>query len=102
MSSTSMGSQTARIGFQARQTPTRVLATLALAVMNSISGKPNSQDWIPSETDANAGFGHFGSCCYELDIWEANEISTVFTPHPCETVGQERCEGTPCGDNKSG
>merc|ERR1712055_1170318 len=67
-----------------------------------INGEPNSQDWIPSETDANAGFGHFGSCCYELDIWEANEISTVFTPHPCETVGQERCEGTPCGDNKSG
>ena len=37
-----------------------------------------SQDWIPSDTDPNAGFGHFGSCCYELDIWEANEISTVF------------------------
>ena len=35
------------------------------------------QDWIPSETDANAGFGHYGSCCFELDIWEANEISTV-------------------------
>jgi len=67
-----------------------------------INGEPNSQDWIPSETDANAGFGHFGSCCYELDIWEANEISTVFTPHPCDTVGQERCEGTPCGDNKAG
>ena len=38
------------------------------------------KDWIPSETDANAGFGHFGSCCYELDIWEANEISTVIIP----------------------
>ena len=95
------------------------------------------QDWIPSETDANAGFGHYGSCCFELDIWEANEISTVtdlfsscqncvktiailirsisrcieashqahcqvYTPHPCDTVGQQRCEGTPCGDNKSG
>merc|ERR1719234_114182 len=40
MSSASMGSQTARIGFQARQTQTRVLATLAPAVMNLISGRP--------------------------------------------------------------
>merc|ERR1719234_2896842 len=40
MSSTSMGSRTVRIGFQARQTPTRVLATLAPAVMNLIYGKP--------------------------------------------------------------
>ena len=43
-----------------------------------LSGLTNAlQDWIPSETDANAGFGHYGSCCFELDIWEANEISTV-------------------------
>merc|ERR1719234_1421960 len=40
MSSTSMESLTARIGFQARQTPTRVLATLAPAAMSLISGKP--------------------------------------------------------------
>merc|ERR1719234_798586 len=40
MSSTSMGNQTARIGFRARQMLTRVLATLAPAVTNLISGKP--------------------------------------------------------------
>merc|ERR1719234_2978888 len=40
MSSTSMGNLTARIGFQARQMLTRVLATLAPAVTNLISGKP--------------------------------------------------------------
>lgn len=32
-----------------------------------------------------------------MDIWEANQISTAYTPHPCGTVGQERCEGDDCG-----
>ena len=67
-----------------------------------INGEPNCEDWVPSETDANGGAGHYGSCCFELDIWEANEVSTVYTPHPCDTIGPQRCEGTPCGDNKSG
>lgn len=33
-----------------------------------------------------------------MDIWEANSISTAYTPHPCSTVGQTRCDGIECGD----
>lgn len=33
-----------------------------------------------------------------MDIWEANKISTAFTPHPCSITGQSRCSGTACGD----
>lgn len=34
-----------------------------------------------------------------MDIWEANSISTAFTPHPCNSTGQTRCEGSDCGDD---
>jgi len=38
-----------------------------------------------------------GICCVEMDIWEANMHATAFTPHPCNTTGPMRCEGTECG-----
>jgi len=31
-------------------------------------------------------------------LWEANEISTAYTPHPCENAGLYRCSGTDCGE----
>ncbi|KDN35458.1 hypothetical protein RSAG8_11541, partial [Rhizoctonia solani AG-8 WAC10335] len=31
-----------------------------------------------------------------MDIWEANEISTAYTPHPCTVTSQTRCSGTDC------
>jgi cellulose 1,4-beta-cellobiosidase len=42
--------------------------------------------------------GGYGMCCFEMDIWEANSISTAYTPHTCSVVGQTRCEGQECGD----
>ena len=49
------------------------------------------------------GLGKYGSCCAEMDIWEANSMATAYTPHPCdEGITQYRCEGTDCGDNASG
>merc|ERR1712002_369238 len=69
--------------------------------MKWINGEANCEDWQPSDNDINSGVGHYGTCCIEMDIWEANTVATAYTPHPCETVGQERCEGTPCGDNAS-
>lgn len=33
-----------------------------------------------------------------MDLWEANSISTAYTPHPCSSVGPTRCSGTECGD----
>merc|ERR1719313_181978 len=52
--------------------------------------------------------GHYGACCNEMDIWEANSRSTAYTPHPCTLKGGQtmpgvyRCEGTECGDNDKG
>lgn len=57
----------------------------------------NAEGWTASTNDPNAGHGNYGSCCSEMDIWEANSISTAYTPHPCGTVGQDRCEGDDCG-----
>lgn len=47
------------------------------------------------------GLGHYGACCAEMDIWEANNMATAYTPHPCDidSPGQYMCEGTECGDN---
>nr|P62694.1 RecName: Full=Exoglucanase 1; AltName: Full=1,4-beta-cellobiohydrolase; AltName: Full=Cellobiohydrolase 7A; Short=Cel7A; AltName: Full=Exocellobiohydrolase I; Short=CBHI; AltName: Full=Exoglucanase I; Flags: Precursor [Trichoderma reesei]P62695.1 RecName: Full=Exoglucanase 1; AltName: Full=1,4-beta-cellobiohydrolase; AltName: Full=Exocellobiohydrolase I; Short=CBHI; AltName: Full=Exoglucanase I; Flags: Precursor [Trichoderma koningii]pir/S45380/ cellulose 1,4-beta-cellobiosidase (EC 3.2.1.91) len=71
-----------------------------------INGQANVEGWEPSSNNANTGIGGHGSCCSEMDIWEANSISEALTPHPCTTVGQEICEGDGCGgtysDNRYG
>ncbi|PSN61977.1 exoglucanase-like protein 1 precursor [Corynespora cassiicola Philippines] len=63
-----------------------------------INGAANSDGWQPNPNDKNAGTGKLGACCAEMDIWEANSISTAYTPHPCKTTGLKSCEGTECGD----
>lgn len=57
-----------------------------------INGEANSKDWVNDQ-------GHYGSCCAEFDIWEANKWANAFTVHPCRTPGPYRCEGTECGDD---
>merc|ERR1711860_168494 len=64
-----------------------------------ISGEANVKDWKPSDNDPNAGIGHYGICCNEMDIWESNKHDQAFTPHTCKPDGYKRCEGTDCGDN---
>lgn len=32
-----------------------------------------------------------GSCCSEMDIWEANSNAAAFTPHPCTVDEQTAC-----------
>jgi cellulose 1,4-beta-cellobiosidase len=66
-----------------------------------INGYGNVQGWVPSTNDPNAGVGDLGSCCVEMDIWEANSISTAYTAHPCETVTQHMCNTTNCGGTYS-
>lgn len=61
----------------------------------------NVESWEPSKNDKNAGVGGHGSCCNEMDIWEANSISTAVTPHPCDAAGQTMCEGDKCGGTYS-
>jgi len=70
--------------------------------MKFITGEANAEGWAASDNDVNAGTGKYGSCCVEMDIWESNSVATAYTPHTCDTVGNVRCEGTPCGDNASG
>ena len=45
-----------------------------------------TQDW--DGTSADSGVGKYGTCCVELDIWEANSISAAYTNHPCEITGE--------------
>lgn len=59
------------------------------------------EGWEPSSSDKNAGVGGHGSCCPEMDIWEANSISTAVTPHPCDDVSQTMCSGDACGGTYS-
>eukprot|EP00466_Bigelowiella_natans_P018951 jgi/Bigna1/58209/fgenesh1_pm.64_\ len=56
-----------------------------------INGEANVLDW-------NAGVGHYGTCCAEMDIWESNKAASAYTAHTCSKPGQIRCEGTDCGD----
>merc|ERR1711935_167903 len=67
-----------------------------------INGEANTINWAPSETDPNSGGGKYGSCCAEMDLWEANSRSQAFTTHPCTVSGLFRCDGVDCGDNVSG
>ena len=64
-----------------------------------INGEGNSDGWVPSPTDKNAGSGKYGTCCMEMDIWEANTNAQAFTAHPCSVNGHYRCEGEECGDS---
>jgi len=59
-----------------------------------ISGEANVKNW-----NATTAMGAYGSCCTEMDIWEANSEATQWTPHACTGTGGQRCE-TPasCGD----
>jgi cellulose 1,4-beta-cellobiosidase len=66
-----------------------------------INGEANVEGWSGSTNDPNAGAGKYGSCCSEMDIWEANNMATAFTPHPCTEIGQSRCEGESCGGTYS-
>ncbi|PVF96188.1 hypothetical protein CPB86DRAFT_709574, partial [Serendipita vermifera] len=67
-----------------------------------INGEANVEGWNPSDTDPNAGSGRYGSCCNEMDVWEANSISNAFTPHGCTKESQYRCDGLECGDTSAG
>ncbi|KAB5590491.1 1,4-beta-D-glucan cellobiohydrolase [Ceratobasidium theobromae] len=61
-----------------------------------INGEANVNNWTGSSSDPNSGTGQYGTCCSEMDVWEANSISTAYTPHPCTVDGQTRCEGSDC------
>ena len=53
-----------------------------------INGEPNMEGW-ETGNDANSGTGKYGTCCYELDIWEANSMASAYTNHPCTVQGDK-------------
>jgi len=69
-----------------------------------IEGEANVIDWSsnPNDKSNNMGSGKYGSCCAEMDIWEANSMATAYTPHTCGIEGLLKCEGIECGDNDKG
>lgn len=54
----------------------------------------NLLNWTP--TTPSSGYGNYGSCCPDVDVWEANSISTSTIAHPCLANGQYRCTGSAC------
>ncbi|TPR11185.1 putative integral membrane protein [Aspergillus niger] len=66
-----------------------------------INGEANCDGWEPSSNNVNTGVGDHGSCCAEMDVWEANSISNAFTAHPCDSVSQTMCDGDSCGGTYS-
>ena len=63
-------------------------------VHTPLSMQANVEGW--NATSANAGTGSLGTCCSEMDIWEANSDAAAFTPHPCTVNGQTECTGDDC------
>jgi len=64
-----------------------------------MKGEANLLNWNSTNVPP---VGHYGACCAEMDIWEANSRATAYTPHPCSQPGFTKCEGTTCGDNAAG
>ncbi|KAF7299094.1 Glucanase [Mycena indigotica] len=62
-----------------------------------IGGQANVVNWTGSASDANSGTGSTGTCCNEMDIWEANQYGSAYTPHPCSVTKQTACTGLDCG-----
>ena len=54
--------------------------------------------FINGEANTNSS----GSCCNEMDLWEANGRATALTPHTCSIQGIYACSGTACLDGSSG
>jgi cellulose 1,4-beta-cellobiosidase len=60
-----------------------------------INGEANILDW-----NTSTAMGKYGTCCAEMDIWEANNYSSAYTAHPCKVNQQTRCEDpVTCGDD---
>lgn len=73
-----------------------------LRLTNLSYAQANVAGWQPSPNDTNAGSGQYGACCNEMDIWEANSISSAYTPHVCNVQGQVRCDNpVDCGDGNA-
>ncbi|KAF7587930.1 hypothetical protein BBP40_006525 [Aspergillus hancockii] len=60
------------------------------------TGYCDAQCYATSWINGEGNTERVGSCCQEMDIWEANARATGFTPHPCNTTGLYECSGSEC------
>ncbi|KAI0034596.1 glycoside hydrolase [Vararia minispora EC-137] len=59
--------------------------------LKSISGKANSQGWVPSSNNVDTGTGN--------EHWEANTMAAAYTPHVCTVAQQTAYQGSAqCGN----
>ncbi|KAK7466339.1 hypothetical protein VKT23_005065 [Stygiomarasmius scandens] len=56
---------------------------------------PRGINFINGTTNVD---GTLGSCCNEMDLWEANALATQLTPHPCNVTGEFVCTGSECSN----
>lgn len=69
---------------------------LVFQLLLTLTFQANLLDWTASTTDVNSGTGRYGSCCNEMDVWEANSMAAAYTPHPCTVTGPTRCSDADC------
>jgi cellulase len=60
-------------------------------------GYCDAQCYTTPFINGEANIEGYGSCCNELDIWEANSRAAHIAPHPCNVSGIYLCEGEECG-----
>ncbi|KAF8754564.1 glycoside hydrolase family 7 [Rhizoctonia solani] len=60
-----------------------------------INGEANVVGWNGAPNDPNSGTGSYGTCCTEMDIWEANSMAT-HTPLTPARQRPDRCTGSEC------
>lgn len=48
-----------------------------------IQGESNTEGWSQSTGPDDTSKGKYGSCCAEVSIWAANQISSSLVAHPC-------------------
>ncbi|RAO66627.1 uncharacterized protein BHQ10_002639 [Talaromyces amestolkiae] len=61
------------------------------------SGYCDAQCGVGTWFNGSINSGGLGSCCNEMDLWEANSEATALTPHPCSVDGPYACSGSACG-----
>ncbi|CAK7237090.1 hypothetical protein SBRCBS47491_009858 [Sporothrix bragantina] len=60
------------------------------------TGYCDAQCYIYPFINGKANIDAYGSCCNELDIWEANDQATQLAPHTCNQTGLYQCSGAEC------
>ena len=48
---------------------------------------------MPDSDNTDTGKRRYGTCCFELDIWDANSQAQQTTPRTCSEDGQYHNDG---------